>query len=53
MTGEDRRQLFLHRDQDMLPGWPKELKTDGASSPLLIDLAGDNRNQLRSPPPTA
>ncbi len=46
MTGEDRRQLFLHRDQDMLPGWPKELKTDGASSPLLIDLAGNNRNQL-------
>jgi hypothetical protein len=46
MTGEDRRQLFLHRDQDMLPGWPKELHTDGASSPLLIDLAGNNRNQL-------
>jgi hypothetical protein len=46
MTGEDRRQLFLHRDRDMLPGWPKELRSDGASSPLLIDLAGDNRNQL-------
>ncbi len=46
MTGEDRRQLFLHRDQDMLPGWPKELQTDGASSPLLIDLKGSNRNQL-------
>ena len=46
MTGEDRRQLFLHRDQDMLPGWPKELQTDGASSPLLVDLAGNNRNQL-------
>ncbi|HLY83944.1 MAG TPA: hypothetical protein VKQ71_13210, partial [Acidimicrobiales bacterium] len=46
MTGEDRRQLFLHRDQDMLPGWPRELRTDGASSPLLIDLAGSNRNQL-------
>jgi hypothetical protein len=46
MTGEDRRQLFLHRDQDLLPGWPKELQTDGASSPLLVDLAGDNRNQL-------
>src|SRR5947209_4750418 len=46
MTGEDRRQLFLHRDQDMLPGWPKELQTDGASSPLLIDLSGENRNQM-------
>jgi hypothetical protein len=30
----------------MLSGWPKELQTDGASSPLLVDLAGDNRNQL-------
>jgi hypothetical protein len=46
MTGEDRRQFNLHRDRDMLPAWPKELRTDGASSPLLIDLAGNNRNQL-------
>ncbi len=46
MTGEDRRQLFLHRDQNMLSSWPKELQTDGASSPLLIDLGGNNRNQL-------
>ncbi len=46
MTGEDRRQLYLHRDQDMLPGFPRELRTDGDSSPLLIDLAGDDRNQL-------
>ncbi len=46
MTGEDRRQLYLHRDREMLGGWPKELQTDGASSPLLIDLAGEDRNQL-------
>lgn len=46
MTGEDRRQFFLHRDHDMLGGWPKELHTDGASSPLLLDLNGDNRNEL-------
>jgi hypothetical protein len=46
MTGEDRRQFFLHRDRDMLSGWPKQLETDGDSSPLLIDLAGENRNQL-------
>ena len=46
MTGEDRRQLFLHRDTDMLSGWPKELQADGDSSPLLIDLDGDNRNEL-------
>jgi hypothetical protein len=46
MSGEDRRQLFLHRDHDMLSGFPLELNSDGASSPLLIDLDGDNRNEL-------
>jgi len=46
ISGEDRRQMFLHRDQDMLSGFPKELLTDGASSPLLADIAGENRNQL-------
>src|SRR5207248_19779 len=46
MTGEDRRQFFMHRDKDMLAGWPKDLRTDGASSPLLTDLDGDNRNEL-------
>ena len=46
MSGEDRRQLFLHRDRDMLPGFPLELHSDGDSSPLLVDLNGDNRNEL-------
>ncbi len=46
MSGEDRRQLFLHRDRDMLPGFPLELNSDGSSSPLLVDLDGDNRNEL-------
>ncbi len=46
MSGEDRRQLFLHRDADMLPHFPMELRSDGDSSPLLVDLNGDNRNEL-------
>jgi Subtilase family len=46
MTGEDRRQLFLHRDSQMLSGWPKELKTTADSSPVLVDLEGDDRNDL-------
>ena len=25
LTGQDRRNLYLHRDQDMLPGFPKPL----------------------------
>ncbi len=46
MTGEDRRQLYLHRDAQMLSGWPKQLKTDGDSSPLLVDLEADDRKDL-------
>ena len=46
MSGEDRRQLFLHRDGDLLPHFPIELHGDGDSSPLLADIDGDNRNEL-------
>ena len=46
MSGEDRRQLFLHRDRDLLPRFPIQLHSDGDSSPLLVDLDGDNRNEL-------
>ena len=46
LTGQDRRNMYLHRDQDMLPGFPKQLPSDGESSPLLADLDGDNRNEL-------
>ena len=46
VTGQDRRNLFLHRDKDMLPGFPKHLLSDGESSPLLVDVDGDNRNEL-------
>ncbi len=46
MSGEDRRQLFLHRDAQMLHGFPIALRGDGDSSPLLADITGDNRNEL-------
>jgi hypothetical protein len=46
MTGEDRRQLYLHRDAQMLSGWPKELRTDGDSTPILADIEGDDRPDL-------
>jgi hypothetical protein len=46
MTGQDRRQLFLHRDADMLKGFPLEMKGDGDASPVLADLAGEDANQL-------
>jgi hypothetical protein len=46
MTGEDRRQMFLHRDQNMISGFPLEMRGDGDASPLLADLAGNDTNQL-------
>ena len=46
MTGEDRRQLFLHRDAEMLKGFPIQMKGDGDASPVLADLAGKDSNQL-------
>ena len=46
LLGEDRRNLYLHRDQDMLASFPFKLPSDGASSPVLADLDGDNRNEL-------
>jgi subtilase family protein len=46
LTGQDRRNFFLHRDQDLLPGFPKLLPGDGESSPVLVDLDGDNQNEL-------
>ena len=51
LRGEDRRAAWLHRDADLLPGFPRKLMGssqtgDGASSPALADLDGDNRNEL-------
>ncbi len=46
VTGQDRRALYLHKDKDTLGTFPKKLLTDAQSSPLLVDLDGDNRNEL-------
>ncbi|HEX8206108.1 MAG TPA: S8 family serine peptidase [Solirubrobacteraceae bacterium] len=46
LTGEDRRNLRLHRDQDMLDGLPRDIGGDGASSPAFADLDADNENEL-------
>ena len=46
LTGDDRRNLYLHHDKDLLPGFPRTLPGDGASSPQLVDLDGDGRNEL-------
>jgi hypothetical protein len=46
LTGEDRRNYRLHRDAELMDGFPRDLGGDGASSPLFVDLDGDNRNEL-------
>jgi hypothetical protein len=46
LTGQDRQNEYLHRDADLLPGFPKQLPSDGASSPALADVDGDNKNDL-------
>ncbi|MGI9019278.1 MAG: calcium-binding protein, partial [Solirubrobacterales bacterium] len=46
LLGQDRRAGFLHRDAQMIDGFPKQLDGDGEASPLLVDLDGDNRNEL-------
>ena len=38
--------MYLHRDADMLPGFPQAAAGDGEASPVLADLDGDNRNEL-------
>jgi hypothetical protein len=58
-SGEDRRTAWLHRDRDLLDGFPRAIRpggglggpdaaptSDGASSPAFADLDGDNRNEL-------
>lgn len=46
LEGADRRQAYLHRDQDMVDGFPRQLPGDIEASPVLADLDGDNRNEL-------
>jgi hypothetical protein len=52
VRGEDQRAMWLHRDSDLLPGFPRKITNnsdftgDGESSPALADLNGDNKNEL-------
>src|SRR5919201_1966568 len=58
LTGKDERALYLHRDQSMLSGYPKEIGagghivangtpvSDGESSPAFADLDEDDRNEM-------
>lgn len=43
---EDRRTLFLHDDPSLVPGFPLQLMSDGASPPLPADIDGDGIDEL-------
>ncbi|MGH2830487.1 MAG: hypothetical protein ACRDJM_08375, partial [Actinomycetota bacterium] len=47
-TGDaiEQRQYFTAPDDDLLPGFPRFLGADGASSPALDDLDGDGRDEI-------
>ena len=45
-TGEDRRNLYPAPRPRHAAGLPEAAAGDGASSPALADLDGDNRNEL-------
>ena len=45
-TGTDMRQAYLHRDKDLVDGFPIQLDGDVEASPVLADLDGDNRTEL-------
>ena len=47
-TGDaiEQHQFFASNDSTLLPGWPKELPSDGAGSPALADIDGDGKPEL-------
>jgi MYXO-CTERM domain-containing protein len=46
VKGEARRAIHLHKDPDLLAGWPIFLAASGESSPKIADLDGDGKNEL-------
>ncbi len=41
-----RKVLYLHRDPDLLPGFPVRTVASLESSPVLVDVDGDARDEL-------
>lgn len=44
--GEDQKQMFVHDDAGLVPGWPKQLDADGASSVAFADLDDDGVDEM-------
>jgi MYXO-CTERM domain-containing protein len=46
VPGEVRRVFYVHRDPDLLPGFPLDTRASDESSPRLVDLNGDGRREI-------
>ncbi len=46
LRGEARRTLYVREDDDLLPGFPIYVGGSMESSPKLVDLDGDGRDEL-------
>lgn len=46
LTGEMQKQVFVHDDPDLLPGYPKRVASVGTASPAFVDLLHDGRKEM-------
>ncbi len=46
LSGEMQKQVFVHDDPDLAPGFPKTIPGSSSSSPRFVDLLGDGRTEL-------
>jgi MYXO-CTERM domain-containing protein len=49
VKSEYRKSIGLYKDPDLLPGYPKHVKTSVEASPKLFDLDGDGGDELIQP----
>jgi len=46
VKGEHRKGVLLHKDPTILDGFPKNLQTSAESSPVFVNMDGDNDEEL-------
>jgi len=46
LVAEYRKSFFVHRDSDLLPGYPKYLGSSLEASPRLVDVNGDGKDEI-------
>jgi hypothetical protein len=46
LSADNRRGVWVHRDHELLPGFPKQLAASIEASPQIVDLDGDHVDEL-------